>query len=72
MQLLGDQRVPEPLGAVKHLGALGVGQGDGTHVGGLQGVQAGNAPGFVALSLSGGEVDGVLGDVETCHDGASA
>ena len=72
MQLLGDQRVPEALGPVKHLGARGVGQGDGAHVGGLQGVEAGNAPDFVALALSGGKVDGVLGDVKACHDGPSA
>lgn len=72
MQLLGDQGVPEALGPVEHLGALGVGQGDGAHVGGLQSVQAGNAPDFVALALSGGKVDGVLGDVESCHDGTSA
>ena len=72
MQLLGDQGVPEALRPVKHLRALGVSQGDGAHVGGLQGVQAGNAPGFVALALSGGKVHGVLGDVETCHDGSSA
>ena len=72
MQLLGDQGVPEALGPVKHFGALGVGQGDGAHVGGLQGVQAGNAAGLVALALSGGKVDGVLGDVETRHDGSSA
>lgn len=72
MQLLADQGVPEPLGPVEHLRALGVGEGDGGHVGGLQGVQAGGAPHFVPLALSGGEVDGVLGDVEACHDGASA
>lgn len=71
MQLLGDQGVPQPLGAVEHLGALGVGEGDGAHVGGLQGVEAGNPPHLVARALSSGEVNGVLGDVEACHDSSS-
>lgn len=70
MQLLADQRVPQAKRAVEHLRAGGEDEGNGGHVGGLGCVQARNGAWLVALALAGREVDGVLGDVESCHDSA--
>ena len=72
MQLLADQRVPQAQGAVEHLGAGGVDEGDGGHVGGLSGVQAGDCAWFVTLAVASREVGRVLGDVEACHDSPGA
>ncbi len=72
MQLLADQRVPQPQGAVKHLSPVALVQRYGAHVGGLDCVEARSAAHFIALALAGREVGGVLRDVEARHDCSSA
>ena len=57
VQLLADQGVPQAQGAVEHLGAGGVDEGDSGHVGGLGGMQARHGAWLVALALAGREVD---------------
>ena len=72
MQLLADQGVPQPQRPVEHLRPSGEAEGDGGHVGSLDGVQAGHCAQLVALALAHREVCKVFGDVEARHDSTSA
>ena len=64
--------VPQPLGSVKQLSSAADPNRDAAHVSCLDCVQPGAPARPVTFTLASREVNGVLGNVEACHDCTSA